>query len=160
MTSHYGHWELGTAIGIPVLIVITIIIALFAWKSYRLPYRDNYKDMSYWGIGRWVFSILLVILLIGAPLGSFPWSMQYHRYQYKTGTVVDVSSRILGGDSASPSQKFVVRFGPNEEFGCNDTRCALIKVGDIVELSCLRIWQYNGTDGWDCDFVADSSGAT
>lgn len=86
-------------------------------------------------------------------VGMWPYKADYHRWTAHSGTVSDVNRRMIA-DGNSTSQKYVVRFtGSRQEYGCQDTRCALIRPGDRIDLACKRAWQYAGTDGWDCNFI-------
>lgn len=43
--------------------------------------------------------------------------------------------------------------GDDQQYGCIDTRCAGIEVGDDLSLSCIRKWEWAATGGYDCRFV-------
>lgn len=134
-------WTLGVYIGLPVTIVVLVVSGIFAYVQ-----RDEF------GIA--VMGWIVFVTVLGIALWQFfPYTPDYHRYKPVSGTVAEISSRILGnGDSVD--QKFVVVFQGNpQEYGCLDTRCALVKIGDRLSLKCLKKWEYAGTPGYDCNFV-------
>lgn len=94
--------------------------------------------------------IALVIGSIGTAV-AFPFSGQYHRYVPVSGKVTMISSRLLADNQGGTTQKFVFVIG-GQPYGCNDTRCALVKHGQVVTLMCERTWQWSGTPGWDCNW--------
>lgn len=141
-------WSLGVLIGIPVLIVLALIFVAAILAARRSSDYDA-PFMFYGGI------LGLVVVIAGGLIGFFPYSSQYHRWHTTSGVVQEVSSRFLGSGDNGTTQKFVVRINGRDsgEYGCNDTRCALVKKGDRLTLSCKRTWQFSGRDGWDCNFV-------
>lgn len=82
------------------------------------------------------------------------WDMAYHRYDTVTGTVATVDKRLVS-EGEGMSEKYVVQLaGDSQQYGCLDTRCALIQPGEPVELSCIRVWAWYGSDGYDCEYVS------
>lgn len=150
------HWSLGVLIGLPLTILILLVCAGIVVTGIRVQMSAD----AYSGDGGLIaaffagFVFLVVLGFALSPLGFYPYSAQYHQWQHHGGTVTSVSDRLLK-DGDGMSQKFVVTFsGSSQQYGCNDTRCASVKVGDTLDLSCKRTWQYAGTDGYDCNFVA------
>jgi hypothetical protein len=153
-------WSRGVLIGLPLAAVALlaavagcVIFGVVAWKD-----RDGYDSGAY--LGASVISALTALVIVGATVwGMWPFKAEYHQWTQKSGTVTDVSSRFLAADK-STEQKFVVHLDDGQEYGCNDTRCSLVKVGDFLTLSCKRTWQFSGTDGWDCNYVARRGGGS
>ena len=99
------------------------------------------------------------MLTVVVLAGLFPWEAEYHQYQERRGVVKEIGKRLLA-DGDSMSEKFVVRFeGVDGEFGCLDTRCAIVEPGDKLTVKCLMEWDYNGTDGHNCKFVRTEEGS-
>lgn len=145
---HETSWSLGTLVGFPVLILLTLAIFVGGICLLRVAARDTYDPV----LPRFA-AIFLLILSVGMAIttavGMYPYKAEYHQWRTMGGEVVKIDSRLLNG----ANQKFVVTFANGDQLGCNDTRCAAIEPGDTLWLSCKRTWQYAGTDGWDCNFV-------
>jgi hypothetical protein len=141
-----NSWSLGTLIGIPVWVIIgLVVLAAIGFFVYE-------KDVAYAFGGIAVFVVLTVVALAG----FYPWHTEYHQWQETKGVVTDVSSRVLttgSGDDKSINQRFVVNLKGVGQRSCDDTRCANIKTGDTLTITCKRKWQFAGTDGYDCNFV-------
>lgn len=151
--SAAGSWSLGVLIGLPIAAVVFVALVVTAFLLLRW-YSHNRADFDS-GVARvlgWVAVVGAFAVLVVTAVSMYPWRSDYHRWQTKSGTVAQVSSRLLSADK-SVEQKFVVQFTDGGEFGCSDTRCSLIKPGDRLSLSCKRTWQFSGRDGWDCNYV-------
>lgn len=83
-----------------------------------------------------------------------PFDMRYHTYRYIGGTISAISPRLLS-DGKSTTESFAVQFGSDQTYRCDDTRCSLLKPGDALHLWCIRQFQWNATEGYQCNF-ADS----
>src|SRR3954471_22793531 len=144
-----SSWSLGVLIGVPVAALV-LLIALAAAAGGILMRGDGG-----WGLFAGAVAVILVVLGVCA-WAYYPYHGEYHQWRTHSGTVADVSNRLISaGDKGGSNQKFVVRFeGSGQQYGCNDTRCASVKVGDDLTISCKRAWQYSGTDGYDCNFVS------
>lgn len=147
-------WSLGVLVGLPVTAAfITLGVAIIVrglradWEVLDLP-RSAVVT----------FGALIVATTLAIAFGSFwPFSAEYHQWRPVAGQVAAVQSRLIGDGGGGTTQKFVVRLKDDgSEYACEDTRCSLVKVGDRVDLSCKRAWQYTGTDGWDCNYVRSS----
>jgi hypothetical protein len=156
----HQQWDTGYMIGMIVTIVLTVVFGIIAivagvrWLRQDSEQRDN----GYSGL---VAVVAAVIFLIAGAVGtwvSFPWSGQYHRYQPQAGVVAKVGSRFLASDQTNggTTQKFVVTFKDGRSFGCLDTRCSNVAVGDDLTLMCERAFQFNAPyPGWDCNWGID-----
>lgn len=151
------RWSLGVLIGLPaagllVLILLALAVVLFyAWRTTPGGFGDRgFFAGSFAGV-----LVALVLVVAGTAWLEWPWSAEYHRWHVTTGTVTDVSSRLLASDTqgGGTTQRFVVNLAGIGERSCDDTRCATVKVGDVLTLSCKRAWQYVGSHGYDCAFV-------
>lgn len=144
----YGdsHLSLGTIVGLPLMIVGAILLSA-AVLGFLLA-----MDLE---VGAIVGGVLtLVLSVVGIAVGMYPYSGQYHHWQEISGKVTSTNSRFLSVNKGT-DQKFVVTFdGSDQQFGCSDTRCAGVQVGDELSLTCKRVWQWFGTPGYDCNFVS------
>ena len=141
---------LATIICMSVLAII-VIVAIIINISMHME-KDDYA-------GEVTFVIVAIILIAGISVwwGMYPWKADYHEWREHSG-IVDTApdSRILT-DTASGSieQKFVVKFiGDDQQYGVNDTRAAGLKPGDHLTITCVHIFQWSGTHGYDCNFVS------
>lgn len=146
-------WSLGLIIGLITAGLIVAACALLAVIWYRAAEnQDRWSIDDYKVYARIAVTVAVVTVLVTAMF-TFPWEKQYHYWDDKAGVVAEIESRLLK-DGDGMSEKFVVRYeGSTQEYGCEDTRCALVKPGDELTLRCMRVWEYSGTDGWDCSYV-------
>lgn len=154
MNEGDATWTLGLLIGLPVLVLITLVFVavgtgLLVWWSANRHSCDSGIALAL-GLASYAVALCLVV---GTAIGFYPWKAEYHQYVTKVGEVESIKARLLGS-SGSFQQKFVARFVDGRELACDDTRCALVKPGDTLILACKRTWQYAGVDGYDCRFVA------
>jgi len=117
-------------------------------------YSATRFEASALDFGGAVFGTLAVLAtLIIYPIAAWPpFDMKYHTYRLISGRVDAISSRFLG-DGKSTTQNFVVEIA-GQDYRCDDTRCALVTVGQTLTLNCIAEWEYAGTAGYDCNFVA------
>lgn len=146
-------WSLNLISGLIVAVVLIVAAVMLSRFWYgKNKTADSYDgDMFLW-LARGAIAFVVVVVGITA-LTTFPWEKQYHYWEDKAGVVAEIESRLLK-DGDGMSEKYAVRFeGSAQEYGCEDTRCSLVKPGDTLTLRCLRVWEYSGTDGWDCSYV-------
>lgn len=132
----------GTSIA-AALVLAAIGFAVALW-------RDDEPGMAL-GI-----NIPIILIVVGAwvALAWPPFDMDYHRYDTVTGTVTSVEKRLVS-EGEGMSEKYVVALdGDSQQYGCLDTRCSAIKKGEPVEMSCIRVWAWYGSDGFDCEFIS------
>lgn len=149
--ADHGRWTIGTLIGVPVTIllllacIVAAVIFLVKMKSVRYD-RSFYRWSAVISLG--FFVAVLVISLIS----FWPLKAEYHQYRHVTGTVQKISSRLLSaGDKGGTNQKFVIVFrGSPQQFGVDDTRASLVRVGDTIHVNCIRSYDYGATAGYDC----------
>lgn len=142
------HWSLGYLIGLPAWIIICTIIGLAAFAF--LFFCDEYERWPFFfGTGAlWAIAFCFGLAMLWPVTDS-----DYHKYKPHSGVVAEVNQRLVAKDK-SMEQKIVVRFEGDElEYGCLDTRCSLVKKGDHLDLSCIKVWQYKTPAGSDCKFV-------
>lgn len=126
----------------------------YAWRSTRQEPNYAPEDAPLF-LGCAIAGVVgLVALTFFTVWGEYPYNSEYHQWRTTSGTVTQVGSRLLGDDK-STTQRFVVTLAGVGQRACDDTRCAEVKVGDQLTLSCKRSWQYAGSDGYDCNFESD-----
>jgi hypothetical protein len=129
--------------------LVLIAIGKHLEKSSDWDGETDYIILLKWG-GR----TALLIGILFAAWTFFPYNMDYHSYKPVEGNVSNVANRLItAGDKGGTNQKFVVTFqGSNQPYGCEDTRCALIKKGEPLKLNCIKVWQYASVPGYDCRY--------
>lgn len=97
------------------------------------------------------------LLVLGAITlwAMWPLKMTYHEYRPVSGIVQSTSSRFLSDGQGNVNQRIAVVIG-GQVYGCDDTRCSLLKKGDPVTLLCKSEYEQNGTPGDVCNFGANS----
>lgn len=147
-------WSLGTLLGLPAFaIIIVLLLAGGVWTLLVCVHRADSYDVGLFrmlGIGSLVAAVLVAVI---AAWGFYPYHAEYHQWTVTSGTVTEVNSRLIGKDGGGSTQRFVVNIKGVGDRGCDDTRCATVKVGDVLTLTCKREWQFAGTDGYGCNFV-------
>lgn len=151
------RWSLGVLIVLPVLVLAIIgltVLAVLLLRYGRGEYGDGFAKAG--GIVSAVSAVVLVIIvLLPVPVGFWGLNNEWHQWRPVGGTVTAVSSRLLAGGNGGATQRFVVQFaGSDKQYACDDTRCSLVKTGDVLHLSCKRHWQYSGVPGYDCNYVS------
>lgn len=149
-------WSLGVLIWLPIFALLLAVLTATAVLAFRYHVKHDGKG-SYYGDALWIGIPAVVIavgLIVGTTWGMYPYRAEYHQWRDVSGQVVSIDNRLIGtGDGMET--KFVVRFdGSGQQYGCDDTRCASVREGDHLTLSCKRAWQYTGIDGYDCRFVS------
>jgi hypothetical protein len=157
-----GTWSLGVLVGLPLFALLLIALVIGGILLIRFDRRVGSYDRGIpkaLGIGSLITAALVAVTMV-TPAGYYPFSAEYHQWREASGTVVKIDKRLISSGKDSMEDKFVVRFeGDGQQFGCDDTRCAGVEVGDSLTLSCKRAWQYTGTDGYDCRFVSTEAAA-
>jgi hypothetical protein len=152
-------WSLGVLVGLPVAGFFTLAaLACIAVgiRMFQIRERSGYSNDWDLPAKSWFFGGLSVLITTVGITGiaMYPYSTEYHRWVPVSGSVSQVDSRLLADGNGGATQRYVVRVnGGRKEYACDDTRCSLLQVNDLLELSCIREWQYSGTDGWACNYV-------
>lgn len=179
LTPQLTGGTIATMIVVPLLLLIFVaaFVILCRWaaeaarevkdrEAKAARYTQNYGGSAYENslhdarvmrVWAWAPLVLIVLTLGLTWWGMYPWNTEYHHWIPKSGVVARVDSRLIssGDGSGSPETKFVVMFtGDQQQYGVNDTRAAGVKQGDRLTITCVRTWQYSGTDGYDCNFIA------
>lgn len=141
---------IATIIAVPLIL---LCLSLFFWVGRRWGAVADEYDAPFAAVIQGASAGLILVTLVGTWWGMYPWKAEYHNWTPVSGTVATIDSRLVGRDQ-STDQKFVVTFtGSAQQYGVTDTRAASVRVGDSLDLTCVRQWQQAGTDGYDCNFV-------
>jgi type VI protein secretion system component VasK len=151
------RWSLGTLIGLPLLVLLAIVCALVAWLLWRHRRRADDFDRGPATVIAIACALGCAATIVGTAWGMWPYNAEYHQWRTESGTITQVDSRLIG-QNKSTTQRFVVTLDGDRQRSCDDTRCAELRVGDDVTLSCKRAWQYSGSHGYDCNFVSRKRG--
>jgi hypothetical protein len=139
-------------IGLAVVLALLVVALVIAVKM-----RPNVPSDERWMNTAW---IVVFIIMFPVTLGvwwmssAFTTSGDYHAWNVKTGTVSEVSKRIVPAGDKGIQERFVVRLREaGGLYGIDDTRASLLKSGDEVRLKCKKDYQW-GVDrsahGWAC----------
>jgi len=154
--ANTGSWTLATIIGTAVVVLLVTIVGLggiggtVVWARDRKVNRQDAVTGLAVSIGAAVLSAVILLIYVAV---MWPLNGAYHQWRSTSGTVESVASRQVANDKAMET-KYVIKFVNGGERGCLDTRCALIKPGDQLELKCKKIWQWSATAGFDCNYVS------
>lgn len=150
-----AHWSIGVLVGAPLLLILFGALAGFGvWLLHKSRTADAFDmiEIKVLAIAGLSIAGLVAVLSI---LGFYPYKGEYHQWRPVQGTVTQVSSRIISDGSDSVNQRFVLKVGDGAQlYGCDDTRCATVKVGDMVALLCKREWQYASVSGYGCRWAS------
>lgn len=146
-------YDIGYIVGSIIFGLLTVLsVELTVYFAVRRVNASR-LDRANYTFGTAVSFIAALVFAVIFTIGQFPFDSAYHKYNTYSGTVDQVASRVLPAGDKQVEQKFVVRFkDSDQEYGCLDTRCALVKPGDHLTLSCIKEWEWAGTDGFDCKY--------
>lgn len=151
---------IATMIVVPLILLLLaaafVVMRLYARREDgRSPSGDQFNDAVLARRGSWLSLALIVVTVAVTWWWMYPWKSEYHHWVPRSGTVARVDSRLISDGDKSMQTKFVVLFtGDDQQYGVVDTRVAGVKAGDRLAITCVRIWQFSGTDGYDCNFVS------
>lgn len=134
----------GVILGIPLFIIVCLIcIALIVWGIF-----GEYLEVCIpIGIGFLVVSIAFFVLV------WWPFDMDYHKWHPVAGTVAQVDKRLIGTGESGLGEVYLITYKDNEQqYRCDDTRCAGVAPGDELDLMCKPDFQWASTHGWSCRF--------
>lgn len=148
-------WTLGVLIGLPAaaLILVASVAGLaygHRWRKAGYSFPDFRDEM--WPLMVVGCPIVAALTLIVTAAALFPYEVQYHQFRDVSGVVTDVGHRqIADGKGMSERYVFVI---DGARYGVDDTRASLVKIGDRVELSCIKTWEWAATPGDVCRWIA------
>lgn len=151
-----GPWSLGVLIGTPIAIVLFLAfsgLAIYTLHLYRGEVAKR-KTQRYatttWGLPSIVFAVCALITVVIYAASMWPYHSEFHQWRSVTGTVQQISSRMVSSDK-SMSQRYVVVID-GEPFAVDDTRASLLHKGDKVSLKCKKEYQFQAVSGWACNW--------
>jgi hypothetical protein len=155
-----GSWSLGVLIGGPIAALLLLVCLVLGGLALRWWARNREHADASIALGVSIVCAVGLVAVVGVSAWAFyPYEAEYHRWEPKSGVVEDVGRRLLPAGEGM-QEKIVVRFeGDGQEYGIEDTRAALLERGDELTITCKRVWQYAGEDGFDCRWVEASSQA-
>lgn len=146
-----AQWTLGVKIGLPFAIfgALALLVSAVVFIAWWINESDRLTALV---------TVPLSLVVLGLYTGGIIWAYwplqaQYHQYRTVSGTVQTVANRLVSaGDKGGSNQKFVVTLiGGSQQYGIEDTRAALLKPGDRVDLRCIRKYDYGSNNaGYDC----------
>lgn len=141
--------ETTISLGFVIGLIVFGIWSLFTLIATMYGFASGEVGIGWGGLG-----LFLLGLVFGA-IGFWPYDMRYHRYEHVSGTIEAIEKRILpSGAGDSIEEKYAVKFkGQDTLYGCLDTRCSVKKVGDQLDLNCIRVWEWASNHGYDCKFL-------
>ena len=144
-----GPWTLGTLIGFPIGILITLALVALTSKLWRAwsNNRDAYDSAEFLAFTLMALGFTAVAGLATAA-SMWPYDSEFHQWRTVSGEVDRVESRLIA-DGDGMSERYIVTID-GLPFAVDDTRAALLSKGDDVRLACKREWQYAAESGWGC----------
>lgn len=157
-------WSMGMFIGLGVasIFVIPALVIFITSLIARIRYRNRDKNSRYWNnrheyeesLGYIIGSGLVLVVLGGIiAMSMAPFSKEYHYYTKTEGVVVAIEERFTG-DGDATNEEYVIQFdGSDTKYTCDSDQCALVDIGDMLVLGCIKVWDYNATDKYSCKWV-------
>jgi hypothetical protein len=142
-------WTTEIKIGFPIWIILILIFFTLSIVGIVWWIKRRSQEAGFVAV---MAPIFLVIMIGGGLWGLYPYQAEYHQWKTVSGVVTAKGDRLLSNGYGS-DQKYVVVIN-DQEWGCLDTRCDLVKPGDSLTLKCKRVKQESGTDGYDCNYVS------
>lgn len=133
------YWDLTIYIVPPLAVLVVVGLNLAAVWFWR---EDDARGFA---IASWVLSFVAVV---GTLLAFYPYEARFHQWRPVSGTVQQVTSRLIGKDK-STNQVFLVQIA-GHDYRVDDTRGAGLKAGDQVSLMCRDTWEYAAASGTVC----------
>jgi len=129
-----------------------ILIAAFILAYVAFTSGGGIDDAGWWmgaGFAAVIGLPMLILPLVGFMLVGF--NGDYLAYHAVNGKVDAVASRMIA-DGKAMSTRYVFQID-GQEYGVDDTRAALVKPGDKVNLNCTKEFVWGSTNnGWACNW--------
>lgn len=144
--------ELGFSLGVFVLgglialfVVLTVVPALL-WATDPKEYPWN--NMA-WPLATVISGSIIVILLIVAAIGMFPYEAKYLKDYRVSGTVTAVSN-VFENASGEMTSSYVVSIDSlDRPVTLNDPRAVRL-LDKSVDLTCNINWNHRAADTYTC----------
>lgn len=142
----------GTIAAIILIPLGTLFLIAAAILAYVALLGDVYDSLG-WGAGSGFAAAIglpmVIFPLIGLMLVGF--NGDYLTYHPVNGKVSAVASRMIS-DGKAMSTRYVFQIN-GQAYGVDDTRAALVKPGDTVNLNCTKEFVWGSTsNGWACNW--------
>lgn len=135
---------------IPLGTLFLIAAAILAYVA--LTCTDSIDGMGWWmgfGCAAIIGLPMFILPLVGLMLVGF--NGDYLTYHPVNGKVSAVASRMIS-DGKAMSTRYVFQIN-GQAYGVDDTRAALVKPGDTVNLNCTKEFVWGSTsNGWACNW--------
>jgi hypothetical protein len=143
---------LGMLIGLPVGILIFAGAVFVAVRARQMDDID--MPIFFWG------GVIVAVIAAGATgAAMWPWKHDYHFWIPVEGNVEKISKRLVPAGDNGMQERFVVVID-GQPYGVNDTRAALLEVGDHLSIKCKKEFEW-GTPaeahGWGCRWQASNT---
>lgn len=143
---------IGLLVGLPLalgFIASMLAVTTWAWVTAGEGWQGEDKRLA-----GWVTLVLAILVTAFTAFAMWPFKHDYHFWQDVSGQVERVDRRLVSVGEGSMEEKVVVVVD-GQPYGVRDTRAALLKKGDHVDLRCKRAYQWASTHGWDCRWGGD-----
>jgi hypothetical protein len=138
-----------TVIGIVLLCIAAALMLIIAWIGTSVEIFDGDLSIPFGGMAFIGALIVAAFPIVGFSLVG--WNSEYMAYHSVSGSVQQIASRQIA-DGHGMSQRYVVTID-GQPYGIDDTRAALLKVGDHVSLDCTREFVWGSTNnGYACNW--------
>lgn len=144
------HMTWGYIIGTAVAILLGLVCISILLASLLFGLDD---DGPFWpGVAGGIAGLLIVATVW--VIATFPpFETKYHSYRTVSGVVEAIQPRLLADGNGGTTQNYPVTIG-GQDYRCDDSRCALVHVGDTLTLQCIGEFELHGASGYDCNFVS------
>lgn len=160
-------WSLGTLIGFPIGILITLTYLYFLYRMVRWLKAENAKhrrrkenEFGFYpsddrGEARFAVGVAVLLVALSAVITAasmYPFKAEYHQWRPVAGEITQSGHQVTTGGKGRVFHDYMFVIN-GRTYECEDNRCALLEEGDSVELLCKPEFQYASTDPYVCKFV-------
>lgn len=147
----HSQWSTGMLIGLPILVFLIVLFIFFSVFLFVMAHKGRVDGEEFAARAMGTFCAVIALILVVSTLnGFYPYDSSYHKWVEVSGTVQSVGSGNIS-DGNSMSTRFVVKID-GQDYGVDDTRAALLKPGDAVDLKCKKEYVYASEAGWACNW--------
>lgn len=145
--------ELGFSLFVLILVPAIVALVLFAALSALLwatdPKEYPWNNMA-WPLATVISGSIIVILLIVAAIGMFPYETKYLKDYRVSGTVTAVSNVFENASGESVLGMYVVSIDSlDRPVTLNDPRAVRL-LDKSVDLTCNINWNHRAADTYTC----------
>ena len=139
---------------VPLGAIIAIASLAFIIAGFRHEPENSWDDFgfaakAFGGVGLAIAALMIGLPLIGLALVGF--NGDYMAYKPVSGQVEQVASRQIASGKAMET-RYVFQIN-GQPYGVDDTRAALVKTGDTVNLNCVKEFVWGSTNnGYACNW--------